>query len=333
MSLPGATPGTGTTARPRTDAPRSGAASGRGGPPRWSQSWFDDRVLPWLLLAPAILLIFGLILYPVGRTFWLSFHDAGLQSVVSGAMDFVGLDNYVDILTEPRQRRVFYVTAIFGFSAVIATMLLGLAVALLLNRKFKGRALLAVLVLLPWAMPRVAAATVWRWMFNDQYGVVNWGLNAIGLSQFDGFAWFNDVVPAFIAIGITVVWQAFPFVALSLLAGLQSIPEDVIDATHVDGANGWQRLRHVILPMLKPLLLVLVVISTIWDFKVFDQVFVMTGGGPARKTEVLSIATWREAFTQLDFGVASSFAMLMFVILVVITLIYIRLIRDEEGLG
>jgi ABC-type sugar transport system permease subunit len=325
-----------TTGRRRGTTPSGGPGVGGGSPAgrpvRFTRHWFDNRALPWLLLAPALLLIFGLIGYPVVRTFFLSFHDAGLASLVSGEMDFVGLDNYRQIATDSHLRRVFLVTVVFGLSCVAATMVLGIAVALLLNRPFKGRAVLAVLVLLPWAMPRVAAATVWQWLFHDQYGVANWVLVQLGFERFDGYAWFISPLPAFFAIGVVVVWGAFPFVAISVLAGLQSVPDDVLDAARIDGAGPWQRLRLVILPMLKPLLLVLIVISTIWDFKVFDQIYVMTQGGPARSTEVLAIATWREAFTQLDFGLGSALAMAMFVILSVITVVYIRMIREDEGL-
>jgi ABC-type sugar transport system permease subunit len=321
-----------------TDGKRSGGnpasattLPGAGGKRRrFGSMWFERRALPMLLVLPAFLLIFGLVFYPVLRTLWLSFTDAGLDSLVSGEVDFVGLENYAEIVTDAHLQRVFLVTAVFGLSCVLCTMLLGLAVALLLNQSFKGRVLFGVLILLPWAVPRVGAAIVWRWMFNDQYGIVNWSLSSIGLRFFDGFAWLNSALPAFVAIGVVVVWQSFPFVALSLLAGLQSIPPEVIEAAKLDGATSFQRLRLVILPMLKPLILVLVVISTIWDFKIFDQVYVMTGGGPARSTEVLEIATWREAFTQLDFGLGSALAIALFVVLVLITALYIRLIREEE---
>ena len=315
-----------------------GGAGGRAAakPPGTLKPWrfggmrFERRILPVLLLAPAFLLIFGLVLYPVLRTLWLSFTDTDLASLVSGQMNFVGLKNYVEIATDPHLQRVFIVTVVFGLSCVLGTMLLGLGVALLLNQSFKGRVILGVIVLLPWAVPRVAAAIVWRWMFNDQYGVVNWMLSSVGLGFFKGFAWLNSALPAFVAIGIVVVWQSFPFVALSLLAGLQAIQPEIIEAARLDGASPFQRLRFVVLPMLKPLILVLVIISTIWDLKIFDQVYVMTGGGPARSTEVLEIATWQEAFTQLDFGLGSALAIALFVILALITVLYIWLIREEE---
>ena len=310
------------------------AGRARPGPP--GRSWrkrFDDRILPWLLLAPAFALIFGLVGYPIARTLWLSFHDAGLASLAGGDSTFVGLDNYALLLRDPLYRQVFVTTAVFGLVCVAATMLLGVAAGFLLHQPLRGRRLLALLLLLPWAMPKVAGATVWQWIFHDQYGIVNWLLTSVGFTSFAGHAWFVDRVPAFVAIGTVVVWGSFPFVAISMLAGLQSIPEDVLEAARIDGASAWQRMRYVTLPLLKPLLLVLTVISTIWDFKVFDQVWVMTRGGPARSTEVLAITTWREAFTRFDFGLAGALAIALFAILTAITIVYIRLVREDEGLA
>lgn len=315
---------------------RPSAPSRPGGPskhPRFGRRNFDDQVLPLLLVLPAVLIVGGLIGYPVLRTMWLSFHEAGLGTLMGQGSTFVGLDNYAQIFGDPDLRRSAVNTVVFGLSCVAVTMVLGIAVALLLNVPLRGRVVLGVLVLLPWAMPRVAAATVWDWIFHDQYGVVNWTLTTVGLEQFDGYAWFNQRLTAFVVIGLVVVWQSFPFVALSMLAGLQTVSQEVLDAARVDGAGPWQRLRYITLPILKPLLLVLVVISTIWDFKVFDQIYVMTGGGPARSTEVLSISTWREAFTQLEFGLASALAMLMFALLLAVTVVYIRLVREDEQIS
>jgi ABC-type sugar transport system permease subunit len=287
---------------------------------------FDDKLLPVLLVAPALVVIAGLVGYPVLRTMWLSLTDAdGLRALTAGEMSFIGLDNYRRIIEDPVLRRVAIVTVVFGLTCVAATMVVGTAVALLLNRRFAGRAVLAVLVLLPWAIPHVAASYVWRWIFHDQYGILNW---ALGL---DGFAWFNDWTTAFLVVGLVVVWQSFPFVAVALLAGLQTIPGEVTDAARVDGAGPWQLVWRIRLPMLRPLLLVLVVISTIWDFKVFDQVFVLTeGGGPARQTEVLAVSVWREAIAQLHIGLGSALAVVLFLILLVVTALYVRLAREES---
>ena len=291
---------------------------------------FESRVLPWLLLAPAIVVIFGLLLYPIGQVVWLSLREAGLPFLAGGESRFVGLGNYRRLAADPELRRIFVTTAAFGLSCVAATMAMGLGVASLLTRRFRGRALVGVLVLLPWAIPRVSAGVLWRWMFHDQYGAVNWALASMGATGFEGYPWFNARLPAFVAIGVVVVWQSFPFIALSLLAGFNSIPNEVTEAARVDGATELQRLRLVTLPMLRPLLLILVVMSTIWDFKIFDQVYVMTEGGPGRSTEVLGISVWREAFASLQFGDAAGIAVGMFLVLGAITALYVRMARAEE---
>jgi N,N'-diacetylchitobiose transport system permease protein len=289
----------------------------------WRRS-FDDKLLPVLLVAPALLVIAGLVGYPVLRTGWLSLTDAaGLRALTEGEYGFIGLDNYTRILRDPVLRRSALTTILFGLACVAATMVVGIAVALLLNRRFWGRGVLAVLVLLPWAIPHVAASYVWKWLFHDQYGILNW---VLGL---EGYAWLNRWPTAFLVIGLVVVWQSFPFVAVALLAGLQTIPGEVTDAARVDGAGPWQQVWRIRLPMLKPLLLVLVVISTIWDFKVFDQVFVLTEGGPARQTEVLAISVYREAIAQLQLGLGSALAMVLFLILLGFTAVYVRTARED----
>jgi ABC-type sugar transport system permease subunit len=293
---------------------------------RISSTRFENRVLPWLLLTPAGVVVFGLVLYPLARTLWLSFREAGLAYFTSGRSRFVGLDNYADLASDPHLRRVLLTTVGFGVACVVVTLTLGLAVALLLNQRFRGRALLGVLVLLPWAVPRVAAGTIWRWLFDDQYGLVNWTLSR-ALPGFEGHAWFNSRGSAFLAIGVVVVWQSFPFVALSLLAGLQAIPPEVREAARMDGAGPWHQLFYVTLPLLKPLLLTLLVVETIWDFKIFDQVYVMTGGGPAGSTEVAAIAVYRQAFSRV--GSAAAMAVALFVVLAGLTLVYTRLARLE----
>ncbi len=330
--MPGGRRGRSLVPRPvRPDTPDRSPAR----PP--ARSWrriFDDKLFPLLLIAPALLFIIGLVGYPVVRTAWLSFTDAsGIRALTEGEMDFIGFANYIEIFSNPILRRSAITTVVFGLICVVGTMILGIAVALLLNQPFRGRKVLGVLVLLPWAIPQIAASFVWQWLFNGQYGVVNWSLTKLGFSGFEDFSWFTQFYTAFAVVGIVVIWQSFPFVTLALLAGLQTIPNDVIEAAKLDGTTAWQRLRLITLPMLKPLLLVLVVISTIWDFKMFDQVWVLTGGGPARRTEVLSVSTYVEGITQSQWGMGSALAMVLFFILIVITIIYIKLIREEEQIS
>jgi ABC-type sugar transport system permease subunit len=282
--------------------------------------------LPWLLLLPALLVILGLVAYPIIETIWLSFH-AGTD-LTTGPL--VGVDQYRSLFADPEFRAALLRTVLFSVVNVVATMVVGLGVALVLDAvKGRGR-LLGVIVLLPWAMPRVASGIVWKWMFDAQYGTVNWALNGVGLHQFSGYSWFNSGFSSLVVISAAWIWQSVPFIAIALLAGLRSNPVEIIEAAQVDGARFWRLVFRVRLPMLKPLLTVLLVMSTIWAFQAFDYFFVMTvpPGGPDHSTEVLSLLTWLNAFSLLQQGKAAAIAVITFVILAVATLVYVRNFRE-----
>lgn len=281
-------------------------------------------------MSPALFLIVSLTVYPLLNTFFISFREYNMYSLVTGMSEWIGFEHYKQVLSDPFFWTVLRNTVMLGFACVCATMLVGLLVALLLNTNFKGSKLLGIVILIPWVFPSIAGGIVWRWMFNDQYGVVNYGLTRLGLDMFDGFAWFNQPFTAFFVIFLMVVWQSFPFIAVSLLAGFQSISSSLYEAAEIDGANSWVKLTHITLPLLKPLLLILFILSTIWNFKIFDQIYVMTEGGPARGTYVLSLYSWSEAFNVLNFGKASAIAMLMFLVLMAFIISYIRLFREDK---
>jgi len=288
----------------------------------------EKRFLPWAFLAPLILVILGAVGYPVGRTIWLSFHEGEFFRTGS----FVGLQNYREIFGDPYYTAALARTTLFASAVVVATILISLAVALVLDSAPRMARVLSVIVLLPWAMPRVASGIVWKWMFDDQYGVVNWALaDGLGLQTFDGYSWFRTGTPAMVAITVAVVWHSVPFVAVSLFAGLRSTHGEVVEAARVDGANGWQVLRHIRLPMIRPLIVVMTIISTIWAYQSFDHFLVMTTppGGPNHSTEVLSLLTWLDAFAGLNMGTASAMAVVLFLMLSAVTVIYVRLNREE----
>ncbi|MGE5508399.1 MAG: carbohydrate ABC transporter permease [Chitinophagales bacterium] len=283
--------------------------------------------LPYLLLAPALACVLVLTIYPLLQTVWLSFHKLNLVNL-GKAPAYVGLANYRRLLTDSFFWFVARNTARFTLACVVLTMLLGFGVGLLLSRRFRGRSLLGVAVLLPWVMPKVAAGIIWKWIFDDQYGIANYLLTRLGL-PFRGFSWFTAAPVAFGVILLVVVWQSFPFIALSVLAGLQSIDPSLYEAAEVDGASAWQRLRYITLPMLKSLLVILTILSTVWDFKIFDQVYVMTEGGPAQSTYVMGIHAWMAAFGEMQMGQAAAIAVVMFLILALITVIYLRAGKEE----
>ncbi len=299
-----------------------------GTPPAWRRV-LRRYSLPYLLLLPALACVLVLTVYPLLQTFWLSFHRMNLLHL-GKAPTYLGLENYRRLLADPFFWFVVRNTVFFTLACVVLTMLLGFGVGFLLNRPFRGRALLGVAVLLPWVMPKVAASIVWKWIFDDQYGVANYLLTRLGL-PFHGFSWFTSAPVAFGTIVLVVVWQSFPFIALSVLAGLQSIDPSLHEAAEVDGASGWQRLRYLTLPMLRSLLVILTILSTVWDFKIFDQVYVMTEGGPAQSTYVMGIHAWMAAFGEMQMGQAAAIAVVMFLILALVTAVYLRAGREEAA--
>ncbi len=288
--------------------------------------------LPVLLLLPALIIIVALVGYPLGRTIYLSFTDTDLGGLIYGGNEFVGLENFKEVFVDDRLRVSLINTVLLGTACVIGTMALGFAVALLLNQRLRGNVLFSIAILLPWAVPALAASAIWKWLFDSRYGFVNWALVNLGFESFEGYAWFASRFSAYVAIFVTVVWQSFPFIALSLLAALQTIPKETLQAAQVDGANAWNRFRLITLPLLRPVVAVLVIFSTIWDFKIFDQIYVMASGVPDRMADTMAVAAYREGFALGHFGLASAAAVVLFGVLLVFSIAYVRLIGREGEL-
>jgi N,N'-diacetylchitobiose transport system permease protein len=218
---------------------------------------------------------------------------------------------------------------VFGSACVIGTMVFGFGVALLLDQRLRGNLVWSLAVLLPWAVPALAASAIWRWLFDDRYGFVNWALVTLGFSHFQDYAWFADRESAYVAIFVTVVWQSFPFVAIGILAGLQTLPKETLHAAAVDGASAWQRFRLVTLPLLRPIVAVLVIFSTIWDFKIFDQIYVMATGVPDRAADTAAVSAYRESFALGHYGVGAAVAVVLFGVLLAFSIAYVRMIGRE----
>ncbi|GAA0438908.1 sugar ABC transporter permease [Acrocarpospora corrugata] len=284
--------------------------------------------LPSLLIAPLLAVVVGVVGYPIVRTVWLSFHEG--ENLISGP--FNGLDNYTALFADPYFVSALIRTTVFAIVCVACTLLISLTVALVLDAGSWMAKIVTVIVLLPWAMPRVASGIVWKWIFNDQYGIANWLLVSLGFDRFQGFAWFNSGFTSLVAITIAVVWHSVPFIAISMLAGLRSTRGEVLEAARVDGAGFMQSLLRIRLPMMKPLLTILGVMSTIFAYQSFDHFLVMTTppGGPSHSTEVLSLLTWLQAFTVLDQGAAAAMAVVTFVLLAAITAVYVRLSKEDR---
>ncbi len=301
--------------------PRPGAAARR-----------RRALLPYALLLPAVAVLTAVLGYPLLRLMGLSVQEYGLAQQFGRPADFVGLDNYVRNLQDPQFWRVSARTVAFCGVNVALTMVIGMLIALLVGRV--GRALrIAVLtaLLLAWAMPPLSSTIVWQWLFDTQFGLVNWLLTRVG-GDWTGHSWLSGQLSFLTVATIVVTWMGVPFVAFTLYGGLTQVPRDVIEAAEIDGAGPVQRFRHIIVPFLKPLLLILTSLSVLWDFRVFTQVYVLQkAGGISRETNLLGVYAYQISIGQNQFGIGAAVAIVMVLITLVLTIFYLRsMTRTEE---
>jgi multiple sugar transport system permease protein len=272
-----------------------------------------------IFVFPALLLLSLVTIYPIIYVFYLSFHRKLLIFDIS---KFVGLDNYIFLLKDDRFWNALKNTAYFTFVSVSLEMIIGLGIALLLNRQFKGRGMIRAVVLIPWAIPTVVSAKMWEWVYNTDFGILNYLIDSK----------INYLGSPFWAMNAAVfmdVWKTTPFVAILLMAGLQVIPNELYHAARIDGAGTWQIFRRITLPLLKPVMLVVLIFRTLDAFRVFDAVYVLTGGGPANTTETLSIYAYKVLFQTLQFGYGSTLSVIMFLCISGISVLYIRILSME----
>jgi ABC-type sugar transport system permease subunit len=283
-----------------------------------------ERRLAAAMVAPALGSVFLVALFPLAWTFWESLHAHDLRMPWLGR-PFVGLDNYLALARDPRFWQAMAHTAFFVVVTVVLELALGLALALGLEDLRRGRGLARVVLLLPWAVPTVVAGLVWRFMFEGPTGLANSVLMGGGLLSAP-VAWLVQEGSAWVPVILADVWKTTPFVALLLLAGLQSIPRDLHEAARIDGASAWRRFRHVTLPLLAPALLVAGLFRALDALRVFDLVYVLTGGGPGTATEPISLYTFAQLLQNLRFGYGSAASMAVFLLAFALALLWIRLL-------
>jgi N,N'-diacetylchitobiose transport system permease protein len=281
--------------------------------------------LPYGLVLPSVLALLGLLGYPLVTLVLTSFKRLDLRQLIRRETVWVGTGNYSRILADHTFWTVTLRTLAFAAVCVALTLVGGTLVGLLLRRLAAPmRLLVSVSMLLAWATPTVSAATVFKWLFDEDYGVVNWLVSTLTPVDWSRHSWFDSVWPAFFVLTLCVVWQAIPFVALTIYAGLTSIPEDIYEAARIDGAGAWRQFWSVTGPMLKPIFLILTSLSVIWDLKTFAQNYVITRGGPAGGTLLLNLYTYQQGFGVSRFGTAAAAAVVMVAITLVATGWYVR---------
>ncbi|MDR6988468.1 N,N'-diacetylchitobiose transport system permease protein [Paenarthrobacter nitroguajacolicus] len=316
----------------RPDAPQGAPGKGPTTAARKSQRFANGKrgLEPWLYLAPAFIVLIALLGYPIFQLINVSLYDYR-QAQVSGKapLNFVGLENYQKLFADPQFWTVLGNTVVFATACVVFTLLVGSSLAVLATRLRPWvRSLLFVVSLGAWATPAVTGSAVWLFLFEPTLGLVNKTLVAIGLTQFQGYSWTYDKWSAFGLVASEVVWCSFPFVLVTVYAGIQAIPTEVIEAARIDGASMPRIARSIMLPMLRPIVIVVTIQSIIWNFKIFSQIYIMTnGGGIAGQNLVLNVYGYQQAFAASLYGLGSALGVIMTALLMVITLVYLRILK------
>lgn len=280
-----------------------------------------DRESGRRYIIPALALLFFVTIYPASYVIYLSLHRRLLIFDISR---FIGIENYIFLLSDDRFWNALKNTAYFTTVSVSLELLLGLCIAVLLNRQFRFRGWIRAVVLIPWAIPTVVSAKMWEWIYNADFGILNYLLGV-------KINWLGSPFWALNAAVFMDVWKTTPFVVILLLAGLQVIPKDIFQAARVDGAGAWSVFRRITLPLLTPVILVVLIFRSLDAFRVFDAVYVLTGGGPANTTETLSIYAYKVLFQTLQFGYGSTLAVIVFLCTGGISIFYIRLLSSGKG--
>lgn len=269
--------------------------------------------------------------YPILHSAYLSLHNI-ILGLASHGKPYVGLENYRKLIHDQVAVRSLFNTFVFVFSSTSLELIFGMVIALLIHKKFRGRGVVRAAILIPWAIPTVVASQMWRFILNDQYGFLNLALFGKEVASYK--AWLANPSFALLAIIIADVWKTSSFSALLLLAGLQTIPDDLYEAARIDGASSWQQFWRITLPLLKPAILIAILFRTMDAFRVFDLVFVMTQGGPADATNVLQFYGYKKIFAEGFLGYGSTISVLVFLTVLAISLLYIKVIGSrlfQEG--
>jgi N,N'-diacetylchitobiose transport system permease protein len=281
--------------------------------------------VPYVLLLPTAAVLGAVLAYPLYLITTLSFQRYGLFELIQEKGTWIGLDNFSTIVHDDQFWDVLVRTLVFTFVNVSLTMILGTLIALLLVQLGSFmRFLVTTALVFAWATPVVVAVTVWKWMFDFDFGVVNWTLTELGVGDYFQHDWFANPVTGFAIITAVVVWGAIPFVAITLYAGLSQLPRELVEAASIDGSSAFRVFRDITFPILKPIFVILTSLSIIWDFRVFDQIWIMRNQRPTEDYFTMSIYAFTEAFKVSEYGLGAAIAVVMVLIMFAVTVFYIR---------
>lgn len=270
------------------------------------------------MLMPAVVIMVVFVAYPVLSTIWSSFTNAKIQNLNP---EFVGMDNYVKAFKDPLVKSSLVFTVGFTVIATSLETVLGMMLALIMNRKFKGQGLVRAIILIPWAIPTIVSGMMWQFMFAEGYGIINQLLLKSGMIE-ASIPWLTNARWSFLAIVIADTWKTSPYMSLMLLSGIQTIPVELYESASIDGANAWNKFRYITLPLLKPVLMVSLLFRTVQSFRIYDLICALTNGGPANSTQSLTMYTVKTYFNFGNTGYGAALAMLTFAVSMVIALLF-----------
>jgi len=278
-------------------------------------------VLGWVLSLPALLAILGIVLIPVFQSLIQSFQQYDLSRPQNNG--FIGLLNYQNLLSDARYLNSLFATFRFSLVSVILELVLGIGIALVLNKNFFGRGFVRGLMILPWAMPSIVNAAMWKWIYNADYGVLNAIASELGLID-QYMVWLGDPVWATVLIILANVWKETPFTVLMVLAALQTIPDELYEAARVDGSSALQSFTNITLPLILPVVMIVSMLQFIWGFQTFELITIITGGGPFSTTEMVNLRVYATTFRSLRFGYGSAMAYLTSLFILIPVVFYVR---------
>lgn len=289
---------------------------------------FTAAVANYLFVLPGLLFVLLFLVFPIFYNVWISFQDVTLMNLRGGA-SFIGWDNYKAVFADPLFLSSSINSLIFTVGSLVFQFVIGFSLALFFNRKFPGRDLMRALILLGWLMPIVITGTLFKWIFSGDAGVFNHLLSLFGLIDRPIF-WLSTQETALYSTIIANIWIGIPFNMLILLSGLQTLPEQLYEASKIDGAGPFRQFISITLPLMRPTIVIVLMLVLIYTFKAFDLIYVMTGGGPVNATTILPLYAYNLAFTDYNISQGSTVATVMFLVLIVVSTFYLALSRKEE---
>ncbi|MBN0048559.1 sugar ABC transporter permease [Streptomyces actuosus] len=304
------------------------AAPGRAARPRRTAG----RVWPYLLVAPTVLGMLYLLVYPLARTVLISLQDFQLRQLIQGDARFVGLRNYATLLSDPRFWQVVRRTFLFMAVDVALIMLFATLVALVIERLGRiGRTAVLSALVMAWAMPVLAATTVFQWLFHSEFGIVNWALKELGFASFDRYPWFAHGPAAFVILVALIVWQSVPFAAITLYSALTTVPAELYESARIDGASAPRIIRTITFPLIRPIFMLVLSLEVIWTFKAFVQIWVMTNGGPGDATTILPVYAVQIALASQRYDLGSAVSMITVLMMATVLVLHFRQLFRQEG--